>query len=548
MPQQGNIAQYTAPVDKLSPSETGAETYARMGRVEKENYDQAGRAYGQAAQDVAKPIDDYQYMHEVSQGAAGLAAMHANLTSNWNQMAVSTDPNDTSIQQKFMDDTNDQLDQWQGSFSTKRGQQWALTQADQTREHFEVKTSADMGTRAGDAIINNLKTTLKSYSSTAYDDPSSIEHSLGQVDAIMAAKKEAAAGTLDPAQVARIDEIGDDMKNEIVKSGVKGLADGGPNRPANPQAAKRLLDSGAFNDYLKGEETAELHKYSEGVVRMQREDQQRAYENKRRAQEQTDEAASNKIINGLADPNTGQLKVPDNISQQIWQMDGVSGKTKLQLLGAVSHIGKEDIVDDPSIIKDFAGRLKSDSQSPLTQDDLLSAISVGKMTPSTYNFFNERLQNKPDIQAENLMLNQTLDQMKKTILTPLPGVPVTPSSEAAYTKFQTWFLPQYQQALKDPSLAGMSNAQKAQALLSPDSPKYMLGPETMNRFVPTQAQQLQDLTKGVGPLPGTSNQSVSPTKAPAAPPGATQTRYNAKGDAAYLIGGKWVDVNGKELK
>src|ERR1700722_4282726 len=145
----GNITQFTSPIDKLQPSETGIEALARAGRIEKENADQTGRIYSGIINQVGDTVDRYQTMNEISQGSAALAVMHNNLTTQWNKIATSTDPNDTSIQQTFMEQANQSLDNWSNSFDTKRGQEWALSQADNMRSHFYDKTSADMGIRAG---------------------------------------------------------------------------------------------------------------------------------------------------------------------------------------------------------------------------------------------------------------------------------------------------------------------------------------------------------------------------------------------------------------
>jgi len=492
----GNIQQYNSPIDKLEPSDRGIDALAREGREIGTPYREMGEQVGKASSQLGAFITQHETMSEISQGSAALAVMHNNLTTQWNQIAATADPNDHTIQEKFLNDTAEpQLAAFSGGFDTERGQEWALSQADSLRTHLWDKTSADMSARAGNAIVLNLKTTLSNLSDAARKDPSSISQSLGQVDAVVAASKANSAGVLNQEQLDKLDDMSHDMKNEIVKSGVMGMAD------VNPMAAVKTIDSGGLKDYLSGPEAEELKKYAEGVTRMKLEDESRAYENKQRAQTETDEAATTKVINSLYNQDTGRLTIPDNINQQIWSMPGVSGKAKLGMLGAVKNISKETVDDDPKMIEDFASRLKSNSDSPLTQDDLLTAMATGHMTPSTFNFFNEHLKNTPDTHAENEMVAQTMDQWKNNILKPQFGQPNTPGAEDAYTRWQTWFLPAYALAKKDPSLAGMSEAQKAQTLLSPDSPKYMLTPELMKKFMAAGDDLIPGMVSPGQPLP-----------------------------------------------
>lgn len=248
----GNIKEFESPIDKLQPSETGAETLARMGRVEKENYDEAGRMYGGLVRQGGKEVDDFEYNQEVSQGAAALAVMHNNMITSWNKTTAATDPNDSTIQQKFIDSSNDQLSSWEGSFTTKRGQEWATNAADSMSNHLWEKTSADMGTRAGIAAVNNLTTTVRNMADTAGKDFTTLDQSLSQVDKLLAAQTE--VGYIAPKQQA---VISSDMKNELVKSSLKNLAD------RKPEQAMAAIQSGKFSDYMSAGEEKQLSQYAQ---------------------------------------------------------------------------------------------------------------------------------------------------------------------------------------------------------------------------------------------------------------------------------------------
>lgn len=501
-----NIKQFTSPVDKLQPSETGVDAIARMGRIDKENYDQAGREYGQIAKQAGEQIDNYEYMQEVSQGAAALAVMHNNMTTAWNKQAAATDPNDDTLQQRFMDSANDQLSKWQDGFSTERGQKWAMEHAQDLQSHLWQTTSADMGIRAGKAIVGNLKTTLENLSSVAGKDFSSIDPSLSQVDSLIANQKQ--SGYLDQKQFTLLSA---DMKNEIVKSGLKGLAD------KSPSDAIEAVANGKFNSYLSNEDRRELVSYSKGVQQVKLEDQQRAQENAERAQQQRNEEAADKI-SSLHNQDTGQLNIPNNIGQQIHSMDGVDPQTKHQLLGAVKHLSQGTAKDDPDVIKDFATRLKSDSNSPLTHDDLLSAFSVGKIKSSTFNFFNQQLKDTQDTKGSNDIMHRALAEGHNNIMGPSNGVAYDPATEQAYSRFQADFLAKFNAAMSNPKIMeGTSKTQKAAALTDPKSPVSIMPEGYINTFKPNG----NDVVHGSiwDRLFGSSDKPArAPSKLPPTPP------------------------------
>lgn len=491
---QGNIAQYNSPIDKLTPEDHGMDALARAGRTEAGLYHQAGEDYQRTIDQVggqaAKVIDDHEYASEVSQGSAALAAMHNSFTNQWNEMATKSDPNDKSIQGTFLDGTVEpQLQSFQDGFSTERGQQWALGQADQMRMHYTEKTSADMSTRAGSAFIQDLKTQTNQLSSAAHADHTSIDQSLNQMDAYIAAQKEAHASMLTPEALNKIDDVGRDAKNEIVKSGIQGWAD------KDPKQAVAAVNGGVYDKYVSGTEKDQITKYAEGVTRMKLEDQNLAYVQKERAQKQQEEAATNKLFNDSYNPQTGVFSFGPNTIQQIGSNTSLSAKAKIDMMGAVKKLSSDSSFDDPSTMSSFTQRMSSSSNNPLTQDDLLSALGKGQLTMGAYKFFNDSLKNTDDNKAANEMLSTTMKQWGNNLLgaKSVLGSGYDPANENANTRFQTWFLLAYRQALADPAFAGMTTSQKANALLSPDSPKYMLGPKTMEQFAPTGSDLLKTL-------------------------------------------------------
>src|SRR4029077_19101524 len=96
-----------------------------------------------------------------------------------NEPVSKSDPNDTSIMQGFKEKVLEPgIERFNQAFegAPAKAQQWALTRTNQLREHFSEKMSADMGTRAGQAVHQNLATLERNYSNTVMNDPSSLPH------------------------------------------------------------------------------------------------------------------------------------------------------------------------------------------------------------------------------------------------------------------------------------------------------------------------------------------------------------------------------------
>lgn len=548
----GNIAQFDSPIDSLRPDNGGAEALSQAARQEGALYRQAGEDVKSAGNELGSAVGSYETMQEISQGSAALATLHNNLTKQWNQVASTANPNDTTIQDKFMNESvQPAMQQFQDGFTTTRGQEWALSQADNLVTHYNDKTSADMSARAGDAVVQNMKTTLSQLSDAARKDPSSMDSSFAQVDSLVAATKEHNVGNLTPEQIDKIGGVALDMKNEIAKSGVQGLAD------VNPKAAVSLINSGKLKDYISGTEGDSLIKYSEAITRMKLEDQQRGYEQQKRAQEQAEQVTANKVLTSLYNPQTGQISIPANINQTIFQNPSLSAKGKLELMGAVKHISEDSTRDDPSVLSSNADRLDPNSTNPLTPSDLLSQLSKGQITQGKYTFYAGLLDKTPDAVAEKTAVKNALTEAQKTILaTGAPGIQPSDQQRQNQIAFTNWFMPAYQQAMQDPDLKGKSQAQKAAILLSSTDPKGLLTPEKMAPFKTSAQQILSNSVAGVGPLPSGTSIPGATSAFPAKDTTdiakeATATRFMPATKTWVYLNPKtntWTDKDGKDVK
>ena len=276
--QRGNIAQFNAGEGAFKATDEGAHALSEAGYMEGKLYRQAGEDAKQGVENLGKPFaemaDQHAFMDEVSTGSATWSTMLNNNTQAWNKIASQPGAaQDKTLQEKFLNDTLEpQLQQFQNGFTTERGQNWALSRADDLRQEFFKKTSADMSTLAGEGRLQDFKTNLNQLAATTYRDPSSTDAAFAHVDETLKAVTDNTQGQLTPEQIAKFDTLAADMKNEIAKNTVKGLADN-----VSPEKAKAVLDSGTLDKYIPANEQAELHQYiaSQKIAREVQAQQQR---------------------------------------------------------------------------------------------------------------------------------------------------------------------------------------------------------------------------------------------------------------------------------
>lgn len=499
----GNIAQYNSPIDKLQPSEVGAEALARAGRTIGGLYSEAGNDYRRTIDQVGGQINAHEALVETTQGAAVLAAMHNNFTTQWQSTLVHADPNDKSIQGTFLDNTVEpQLQQFEDGFVTKEGQEWAAGQANQMRQHYAETTSGDMSTRQGMAVKEDMRTALTNWAATAHTDWRSIDATFGQIDATVAGIKEHSAGTLTAAQLNQMDDLTSDAKNEVVKSGMKGLAD------QTPAAVAPLLDSGKFNAYLSPDEVEGLKKYAKTAAQTKLDEQNNALSAQKQAQGQYQDNVANQTLIKNYNQDTGTYSFQPGTLQAIMTDPQTTVDFKLKMRSMINKVSSGGAKDDTATVQDI---FKGMGDGTASQETVFQAASEGNLSPNSFKFFSALMKQTPDAVATRSAISKAMEGVQATIA-PL-GVSASPLERREQAAFTNWFLPAYQSAQSDPAFEGLSQSQIAQRLLSSTDPKGLLTPENLARFTPSPRQALANGMQNVGPLP--PGLSIAPTRAPA---------------------------------
>lgn len=248
-----------------------ANTAREAGRTKDVLLREAGRTLGGAISHVGgqigAEIDRHNTMQWIGHGAAASSSLHSDFTRQWNEVAAKADPNDTSIFQGFKEKILDpSIEKFLKAFegAPDKAQEWALTRADQLREHISTKMSADMGTRAASAVHKNLIDLERNYSNTVKDDPSALAYITESIKGDVGALVESTP-YLSATQAAHVrDELVPKILRSVGQAAFYGMAQ------ANPDEAKLALTRGDFNDYLDAHDKVVAGKFADEVITQKR--------------------------------------------------------------------------------------------------------------------------------------------------------------------------------------------------------------------------------------------------------------------------------------
>lgn len=494
------IPQYEAPVDSLRPSEEGvravegaADVQARLARYQGGMASEAGQRIGGAiatvgrtAQNVLDRVDQHDTMQDVSVGSAALAVAHDNMTTDWNKIASTADPNDHSIQQKFNEGQLEPfLQKWQEGFHTDAGQKWAMGQADEFRNQFYKKQSADMVSRSQDAAIGNYKTTQNALSNTTFNDPTSLDHAVsmlkGNVEGLIG------SGSFTPEQAGKLrEQAATEGAKTLAVSAVQGMA------RRNPTQAMADLDSGKFDAYFSGEEkntlTTFIGQQQKAAERDQRE--QRILANQET--EQASQRVGANFLSKLQVGPDGSITVP-----QGWTQDVVTaaGKQEMKLPEAKSLLqfqselrAASDAKNDPATVADLYGRIGS-PQNPTTREQITQAMADKKVSPSTGMELGGKLDPNVTKQLSQISQDPLLKQEFDRVGAVLNGNALAGNAAVrdATATFKTDALRTIQ--------AGVQQGKPLDNYLNPSSPDYLFTEDRVKQYIPTNQEKQMAVIK-----------------------------------------------------
>lgn len=509
-----NIRQYEndqALTARLDPGTAVAAGNSALGaaRVRADTMSQFGRQIGSTVEDLGEKYQEYRAQQEISQGLPTSAQFLARKTDDWNNIAAKADPNDPSTSQKFLnEDLEPQLQEWVGSFQTKRGRAWAESQAGSMRNHFFEKTSADQMAQAGVAAVQNVTTARDALTRLAQSDPSATGTAIAQWKMTLDGVIDAA--NLSPVQAAR-------LRGELEQAGTKEITVAAATRIArdSPELAMKMIDEGRLpgNENLDASDRERLRAYADGQKSAKEQDARVA---KAQALQDGKLQFERKLLSIAPRLNDGgQLVYPAGYaaSLEALKQDPAADLEKINSAGqAYQAAVKEDlggvlIASDPVLRAAYIDRISS-TTNPLNDAEVYAARAKGLLGKDDFSLFLGAAQGEGAggmgaAQRAGWSRVKDLKSRYKPIVTGSAGpLGMTPLGAARWAEFSNYIDSAYQGATgplgKTPEEATVM-IQKDIDLLAQ---RYaVMGPEAMRS---TQNFMRGTPESGAVPVPGAS--------------------------------------------
>jgi hypothetical protein len=460
----------------------GGET-GELGSQEGRELTNTGSRIGGAIADAgaaAVKVADHQ---QISQGAASFATLLQSATDSWNNAVKNADPNDPTIAPQFMASLNDQLSKFkENGFYTEEGQKWAEAHVDALRQHMVEKTSADMSTLAGQAIVVNQQKTINSLSNTVHSDPSSIDFAL-------AALKSSTEGLLSSSPNISGVQAGA-ARSEILQKGaesiVKSAAIGYINKTG--QMPPWATDP-KYAPYVNGTELQMFEK----AAQTQAKANALADKQTQVAQRQLDDLnvhkdATKVITDNLTfDPQTGQPIVDPKFFKQALDIarNNPNAPSAAETVRTMLNWGETQQnkgtkpVDDPATKTALMDRMFSPDK-PTTTIDLMKARAQHLISDQTFKDYNELATALQETPLKGPIWHSVTDAVKSQLIrTDLRTGDKVGVDQ--YAGFMQSFLPQYLAKSRDGTLP--SNA------LDINDPKSMIS-QSLQPYKPSMQGRL----------------------------------------------------------
>lgn len=514
-----NIRTFNAPQLGLRPTEIGVEATAaaarRIGAFSNQTAEaltNVGARLGRAGAGAADAVDDAVTHHQVHAGAANFMGLVSGKTNEWNEIAKSADPNDTSIKDKFIEENlNPALDQFEQSFLTEKGRRWAEGKTQALRQHMFEKTSADMSALAADAVHQNVNKTMNLGISAVTNDPSSLDFVRDSVKGSIA-DIAGSSPNLSPQSHAKVvTELSDKAEREIVHAAISGIiAKGGDwQKVANDPKNAAFINRSELETFARAEKA---QKRADLLTQKQIEDYQHTQQVRDGAtklgQAFTDNVTYDDQMRPIVKPGLTKAALEiartnptaaDHARTLInW------GETQLR-----SH--KENIVTDPATKKDLYDGLFR-TENPTTEVALMKAQIGGKLSNQDFTQLHQlqrALEEKP---LKGPLYQGTMEAVKGML-----GVSIMPDGHERYGNFVQQFIPAYL-ALPDEKRGAALNLKDPSSLLS----------KSIEGLKPTPAQlMVGHALRGTGlspeafqglSVPGAPKPSVMPPPEPGQTP------------------------------
>ncbi len=424
---------------------------------------------GGAIEEGADVLHRKEAQQEVSETYAKVAKMRADWTQNLYQHA--NDPDfDT---EKFQKDYSDQISEIGDTLNTGEGKDFFNRQAARLGGDLLSRASRVQAQAAGNQAKVDMQEGLNHDSNTLAQSPD-------QFDQIMDANREMLKyKVLGNAKLAAMEpQLEEHTKKELAKAAIRGWTnvDPGSEEDERPGMATKMLDKGAFDDYLSNEEKTQMYAYAKRAERVA--DTKNLLSSK--AQEKAQKAEyhawsmdfGEKLNAGIASEK--DLHAVNSQGKPILDAEQVYGwQEKLRAMA------KQDFKGDPRVMGDTIKKVLNGDITDVSDVDKLmgpKGLSLGQASAIKSHFPNLNDDTKIRVQSEKNLIH-TVSAIPKDAMA---------GSEDLFRERSNQFYTDLQQKKKDYNAQGKPLGD----LFDPNNKDYFGSPDNIAKYRPSMTDQM----------------------------------------------------------
>jgi len=529
------IKEYNAPnaAEGLNPSNAGlsaeeslASTAISTGSRIRQDYDQAGRAIGSGITAVGEAAGaaykQFVEQPDINKIALAQAQTQSDINDAWDEAQKKGNLNDPTLGKKFIEgDLEDKLTDFVDGATTKAGKQYAFDEAVRMRNHMFEKTTADVATRAGQAVMVSMDEQKNILSNAVRKDPTSFDSALAAWNAGLKARIASSPG-LDAGTASKLQTIvSEHGASELAHAAILGTA------AYDPAAAKAMLDSGKFDKYVDGTQTAAMIKNmdyaSRATQNFQRAEQDRA------AQATSDKAVRDYELQVRQDPSKVsaiQAIQDPNLTRTdaVYIAKMIDREAKPEALAKVSNANEANLYQ--RVYLPEGDPMKITDVTPIRQ-----AYIAGKLTQTARDNLIKQVTDQQTEDGQKIAPTKArFFTAAKTMITksnPMMGV-LDKEGDQKFYEFQNYVDDQINDARRQ--------GKSVYPLLTPGNPAYLASPAVLQGFQKSMGDSMRD---GAAALRrGTANDTPPALKDYPDAKKAVDGNYHVQRD------GKWFTIKG----
>lgn len=483
-----NIPVFEAGSGALQIPEGGASAFQQVGRRSGQFYRQIGEDVGQGIQGIGAQVEQHDTMMAISKGAAAGTGLHASLTQQAAK-AIGDNPEDSTAPQRFLQETAEPAIQnflQQFDSAPPRAKEWAMNYADNMRQQVSAHVAALGSFASGQVVEQNARVTANNLQNQvmaqgtvgAYN--SAVGTYGGIVDELVAGHPNLSGEDRVKLKTTLMQKFQEDTaKNLLSVTALK-----------NPDAAEKMLDSGAFGEVLNA---GEVRAGIQQIARQNKADATNARILQNQIATQRSQAAAGQLISQIlttTDPDTLA-----NLTKSVAQLshDGTLKPSEAmqvasfsQAQAAKSEKREEQENFSPVVYGDLYSRVGS-TTNPTTFDEVNKAWKENQIDKNQAADISKKIGVQQNalkaINTNPIVKNQfsIADGMIQQQNFPTNGAVVS-----AKAQFRA-------DVLKTLSDAAQNGVDWQRVYLDPHSPDYLFTPERVKQYYPTP----EEIQKGL---------------------------------------------------